>query len=79
MFFKMDMNDCVHLLIEMIQERDSSGKKRIPGGTKCVSRLAEIGGVGLTTQIQEHVFQNYRREERACAYLVSLMLKWMLI
>lgn len=74
----MDMNDCVHLLIEMIQERDSSGEKRIPGGTKCVSRLAKIGGVGLTMQIQEHVFKNYRREGRACTYLVSLMLNWML-
>ena len=29
-------------------------------------------------QIQEHVFKNYRRGGRACAYLVSFMFNWTL-
>ena len=59
----MDMNDCVYLLIEMIQERDSSGEERIPVGTKCVSRLAEIGGVALLCKFRSMSSRTTEGEE----------------
>lgn len=41
-------------------------------------RWAKIREAGLL-QEQGHVCKNSRREERVCAYLVSLILNWMFI